>query len=128
MKYNVTLKTTVDAASAEAAEQMVFDKATGDVDVTAVPTKEWLVTVDYTSCLSFRVTVHAESAEDAESKAHELVEKASFFDGIPGVLDLAEFGHILTDIDLDAYDAEPAGDDERAEPTEPATATGTSAA
>jgi hypothetical protein len=127
MKYNVSLEATVEAASAEAAEQMVFDKAAGDVDVTAVPTKEWLVSVDYTSCLTFRVTVHAESAEDAESKADELVAKASFFDGIPGVLDLAEFGHVLTDR-IEAYDAEPADDDEKAEPTEPATATETSAA
>jgi hypothetical protein len=35
MKYNVTLEATVEAENAEAAKQMVFDKAAGDVDVTA---------------------------------------------------------------------------------------------
>jgi len=35
MKYNVTLKSTVEAETAKAAEQMVLDKAAGDVDVTA---------------------------------------------------------------------------------------------
>ena len=35
MKYNVTVKSTVEAGSAAAAAQMVLDKAAGDVDVTA---------------------------------------------------------------------------------------------
>ena len=35
MKYNVTLKSTVEAETANSAEQMVLDKAAGDVDVTA---------------------------------------------------------------------------------------------
>jgi hypothetical protein len=35
MKHNLTMKATVEAENAEAAEQLGFDKAAGDVDVTA---------------------------------------------------------------------------------------------
>ncbi|HYW45177.1 MAG TPA: hypothetical protein VE959_20105 [Bryobacteraceae bacterium] len=128
-------KTTVEAPSAEAAEQMVFDKAAdsaGEVEVTAVPTKEWNVSIELMPFLTFTVIVKAESAADAESKAYEAVENEAYDgDGIPGVLDLAEYHDLdMGRLDINAYDATPIEDEEEedSEPAQPDTATEDSAA
>jgi hypothetical protein len=128
MKYNVTLKATVEAESAEAAEQMVFDKAAesaGEVKIEAVPTKKWAVDVEITATLTFPVAVNAESAEDAKCKAYELVENEAYCgDGIPGVLDLADWSvYDLGALDINTYDAVPVEDEEGEEDAQPDTAT-----
>src|SRR5471030_469271 len=128
MKYNVQLNTTVEAPSAAAAEQMVFDMAAdfaGEVEVTAVPTKQWNVEMEVTPVLTFSLTVNAESAEDARNKAYGLVENEAYGgDSIPGVLDLAAFNdYEMGDLDINTYDATPVEED-----TQPATVTEISAA
>ncbi len=118
MQYDVTLKATVEAESAEAAEQLVFDKAAdsaGEVDVTAIPTKEWNVGIQLKPVLTFCVNVNAESAEDAESKAYELVEKeVESGSGIHGALDLAE-DYEVNGLEIEASYAIPLDDEEVSE-------------
>ena len=125
MKYNVKLEATVEAPSAEAAEQMVFDNAAesaGEVKIEVVPAKKWTVDVEITATLTFPVAVNAESAEDAKCKAYELVENEAYCgDGIPGVLDLADWSvYDLGDLDINTYEAVPVEDEEDEEDVEPA--------
>jgi hypothetical protein len=110
---------------------MVFDKAAdsaGEVEITAVPTKEWTVALELTPRLVFSVTVNAESAEDAEEKAYKLVQDVAD-DGISNVLDLAEYCECeVFDLDIGVYGAEPIAAEEDAELAQPTTATENSAA
>ena len=75
MKYNVKLETTVEAASAEAAKQVAFTNPSecgSPVQIEVLPDKKWRVTVNFATHHIFTLTVCAESAEDAESKAYSL--------------------------------------------------------
>ena len=126
MKYKVELEATVEAESAEAAEHMIFGALAGcadDIGTKVVPAKEWNVSIELTPLLTFSVTVNAESAEAAESKAYELVEDQAYYgNGIPGVLDLADFNdYDIGGLDINAYDATPVEEDE--EDAQPDTAT-----
>lgn len=122
MKYHITVKSMVEAESAEAAAQMVFDKTADSVgEVKVTPTKKWDVSIELIPVLKLSVPVTAESAEDAESKVYHLVDNTAHCYGVPGVIELAEwFGDEVVDLDIYAYDATPV--DDEAEPTEPATA------
>ena len=125
MKYNVTLEATVEADSAEAAEDMMFGAVAcgaDDIGTKVVPAKKWTVDVEITATLTFPVAVNAESAEDAKCKAYELVENEAYCgDGIPGVLDLADWSvYDLGDLDINTYEAVPVEDEEDEEDVEPA--------
>ena len=128
MKYNVTLEATVEADSAEAAEDMMFGAlacCADDIGTKVVPAKKWTVDVEITATCAFAVKVNAESAEDAKCKAYELVDdEARYGHGITGVLELADNDdYELADLDIAVYDAEPVEDEEDDEPAQPATAT-----
>jgi hypothetical protein len=128
MKYKLELEATVEAESAEAAEHMVFGAlacCADDIGTNVVPTKEWYVDVEFTATCTFAVKVNAESAEDAESKAYELVEGEAYGgDGIAGVLDLADNEYDIADLEIDAHHATPVYEDEEdAEPAQPDTTT-----
>lgn len=118
MKYNVTLEATVEAPNAEAAEkQMMIDKAsqnTGDVTIEAVPTKEWTVAANISTTYSLYLTVNAESAEDAEQNAHELVsDEISYGNGISGALELdSSYDYDLESVHIEVYDPKPVEDDD----------------
>jgi hypothetical protein len=133
MKYKVELEATVEAESAETAEDMMFGALAGcadDIGTKVVPAKEWYVDVQVTATCTFAVKVNAESAEDAENKAYELVEdEARYGDGIPGVLEMADNDNYeLVDLDIAVTDAAPEEDEEDAEPAQPDTATESPAA
>ena len=131
MKYKVELEATVEAESAETAEDMMFGalaRCADDIGTKVVPAKEWYVDVQVTATCTFAVKVNAESAEDAENKAYELVEdEARYGDGITGALELAAYdGYELVDLDIAVSEGEPVDDEEDeedAEPAEPDTAT-----
>ena len=128
MKYKVELEATVEAPSAEAAEYMIFGALAGcadDIGTKVIPTKKWAVDVEITATLTFPVAVNAESAEDAKCKAYELVENEAYCgDGIPGVLDLADWSvYDLGALDINTYDAVPVEDEEGEEDAQPDTAT-----
>ena len=117
MKYKVELEATVEADSAEAAEDVMFGalaRCADDIGTKVVPAEKWTVDVEITATLTFPVAVNAESAEDAKCKAYEVVENEAYCgDGIPGVLDLAVWSdYELGDLDINTYDAEPVEDEE----------------
>ncbi len=134
MKYEVKLETTVEAANAEAAEHTILGALAGcacDLEMKVVPAKQWYVDVQGTATYTFGVKVNAESAEDAEKKAVELVDlEARYGNGIGGALDLTEddYDFELADLDITVNYVEPVEDEEEAEPAQPATATESSAA
>jgi hypothetical protein len=68
--------------------------------------------------------VNAESTEDAESKAYEVVENEAYYGGgTPGVLDLAEYGFLdIRGLDINTYDATPVDDEEDEKDAQPDTA------
>jgi hypothetical protein len=128
MQYNVTLTATVEAPNAEAAKQILYDKAgenAGEITMEAVPTKEWTVGATISTTHSLSIRVNAESAEDAEEKANDLLhEEAAYGDGITGALGLAETDdYEMETLNIEAYDAKSLEtDEEQAAELAPATA------
>lgn len=117
MYYTVKLETTVEAPNAEAAKQMVVVKTSetvGDIEIEAVPTKEWTVGATISTTHSLSIRVNAESAEDAEKKANDLLlEEAAYGDGISGALGLADNDdYELDSLNIEVCEAEPVETDE----------------
>jgi hypothetical protein len=74
MKYNVTLKTTVEAENAEAAER-VFEGVDGVIDeMETTPRKQWTVDVFIPVAYMAHVTVNAETEAEATGRVLDAVE------------------------------------------------------
>ena len=79
MQYNVTMKATVEAPSAEAAKNVFndsIDNKEGVISssVDAIPSNEWAVTVSVPVMYTFDLVVHAETEDEAEQIAINEVE------------------------------------------------------
>jgi hypothetical protein len=78
MKYNVQLNTTVESPSPEAAKQAVLKDAVDFAgEIEAIPSMLWNAVIG-NSAKTIKVSVHAESVEDAIGKLNALLV------GLPG--------------------------------------------